>query len=136
MCQAIKFRINNHSIVFNYQDSKPCLPLITPDGHIKIIPWGPLKDSGPPPYPACSTAHIRDVRTEWRQFQPHSTRIGCEAFLMRDSAGNEKWFEVPCEYISGVVVTFFGDHRAYILMRQRDLIDPPGHHEWPIYVQR
>lgn len=54
---------------------------------------------------------------------------------MRDSSGQESWHEIKTGYIAGVVATAFDDHRAYILMRQRELIDPPGHPEWPIYVQ-
>lgn len=135
MCQAIRFTINNHPIIFNYSDSKPCLPLITPAGHIKIIPWGRLPDSGPPPYPLGSTVLIREAKTEWKLYKPYTTRIGCEAFLMIDGEGNETWHEVKAGHIAGVVVTLFDDHRAYVLMRQRELMDPDGFPEWPIYVQ-
>lgn len=135
MCQAIKFSINNQTIIFSYQDPNPCLPLLTASGHIKIIPWGRVDSSRPPPYPLGKTAFISDVRSKWKHFQPRSARIICEAFLMRDSSGKEIWYEIKQGYIAGVVTTAFDDHRAYILMRQRELIDPQGHPEWPIYSQ-
>jgi hypothetical protein len=135
MCQSIRFKINGQPIVFSFTDPKPCLPLLTIDGHIKIIPWGRVEGSGPPPYPPGKTAFISDVKSQWKHFKPRSVRIGCEAFLMRDSSGQEKWYEIKSGYIAGVVATAFDDHRAYVLMRQRELIDPPGHNEWPIYVQ-
>ena len=135
MCQAIRFSINRHTIIFSYHDPNPCLPLLTTSGHIKIIPWGRVDGSGPPPYPPGKTAILNEVKSKWKHFQPRSVRIGCEAFLMRDSSGQESWHEIKTGYIAGVVATAFDDHRAYILMRQRELIDPPGHPEWPIYVQ-
>ena len=135
MFLAIRFKINGHNIIFSILDPEPCLPLVMTNGHIKIIPWGKVEGSGPPPYPPGKTAFIGDVRSKWKHYQPRSVRIGCEAFLMRDSSGLEKWYEIKTGYIAGVVATAFDDHRAYILMRQRELIDPNGHPEWPIYVQ-
>lgn len=135
MCQAIRFSINNHPIVFSFADAKPCLPLLTPSGHIKIIPWGNQPNSGPPPYPVGNTAYLFDAKYKWRAFRPNSARIACEAFLMKDAAGVETWFEISAGYIAGVVATAFDDHRAYILMRNRQLLDPNGYPEWPIYNQ-
>lgn len=135
MCQAIRYKINGHSIIFSFTDPKQCLPLLTTSGHITIIPWGRSDSSVPPPYPLGKTAFIGDVRSKWKHYQPRSVKIGCEAFLMRDNEGQEKWYEIKPGYISGVVVTAFDDHRAYVLMRQRELIDPQGYPEWPIYTQ-
>lgn len=133
MCQAIKFTINNHQILFSFLDKNPCLPLLMAGNRIMITPWGKQIYSQPV-YPVGHTAHMDEVRaSNWRQYLPKSARIGCESYMLIDKQSRECWYDLkPGQYIKGLVATAFGDDRAYILMRNPEILDPEGHTEWPV----
>ncbi|HEC75295.1 MAG TPA: hypothetical protein ENI26_13140 [Methylophaga aminisulfidivorans] len=134
MCQAIKFTINNHPILFCFSDNNPCLPVLTRNGNIVILPWGNQSQTLGL-YPEGATAHIVHVQSDkWKSHQPKSVRIACEAFMMVDQEGNEHWFDTQKsnQYIRGVVATQPLADKVYVLMRNRDLLEPDISHEWPV----
>lgn len=134
MCQAIKFTINNHPILFRFSDKNPCLPALTRNGNIVILPWGNQNETLGL-YPIGATAHIAHIRSDkWMSHRPKSVRIACEAFMMMDKEGNEHWFDTQKSnpYIRGVVATQPLADKVYVLMRNRDLLEPDISHEWPV----
>ena len=134
MCQAIKFTINHHPILFRFSDSDPCLPILMRNGNIIILPWG-NKGESLGLYPIGATAHIAHIRSvKWQPHRPRSIRIACESFMLLDKEGDEHWFDNQTSnpYIRGIVATEPLDDKVYILMRNRDLLEPDISHEWPV----
>lgn len=134
MCLAIKFTINAHPIIFRFRDNYPCLPVLTRNGNIVILPWGNQSETLGI-YPIGATAHIAHVSSEkWKSHRPKPIRIACESFMLMDKVGTEHWFDTQRgnHYIRGVAATAPLSDKVYILMRNRDLLEPDISHEWPV----
>lgn len=135
MCQAIRFTINDHLITVKLTDSNPCVPVIMRSGNIMLMPWG-NPDGHIPLYPRDGVLYRDHVlQGKWKAYIPKPIKILCQAYMLLDASGQERWFESTEKHqtcIKGVVASVWGKERAYVLMRQPDLMDRKGFSEWPV----
>jgi hypothetical protein len=137
MCQAIRFTINDHLITVKLTDSNPCVPVIMRSGNIMLMPWG--NPSGLIPlFPPGGTLH-RDhvIQGKWKAFEPKPIKILCQSYMLTDSSGNECWINCTDKNqlgIKGATATVWKSERAYILIRQPEILDPIEHTGWPIQI--
>lgn len=101
MCSAIEHQ--GQKLYFMYS---PALPVLRLDGGIEWVQWGLPYGAGMPGAPSGASARSEDLPEEkWRKLRPHSVRIPCQAFMVRDARKAEHWFAVePGRAVQGALI--------------------------------
>lgn len=84
----------------------PALPVLRLDGGIEWVQWGLPYGAGMPGAPSGASARSEDLpEDKWRKLHPHSVRIPCQTFMVRDARKAEHWFAVDAgRAIQGVLI--------------------------------
>lgn len=96
MCSAIEYQGKR----IYFKDS-PKLPILRRDGGVEWVQWGLpyTSDKGHGiPQGACARRESL-LAGKWKRLKPAPVKILASAFMERDAAKNEAWFDLPDDHV-------------------------------------